>query len=110
MQLSVTGRHVDITDSMRHFAEEKLGRLTRFYDRIVSIEVILDQESALHRLEVLVRADHKNTFVGKVDANDFYEAVDLVVEKLERQLTKHKEKHRNRKHPGKSGQKSESAE
>jgi putative sigma-54 modulation protein len=96
--VAVTGRHIEITDAMKQYAEEKMGRLDRYYDRIGSIDVICEQESNRHRVEVLVRADHKNTFVAQVDANDFYEAVDLVLDKLERQLTRHKEKHRNRKH------------
>lgn len=99
MQLTVTGRHIETTDSMRHYAEEKFGKLTRFYDRIESIDVILDQESNQHRVEVLVHADHKNTFVAQVDASDFYEAVDLVVDKLERQITRHKDRQRDRRHP-----------
>lgn len=98
MQVSVTGRHLETTDSMRQYAEEKAGKLSRYYDRIESIDVVHDQESNQHRVEVVVRADHKNTFVAQVDAGDFYEAVDLVVDKVERQLTRHKEKHRNRKH------------
>ena len=110
MQLSVTGRHIETTDAMRRYAEEKAGKLTRFYDRIESIDVILDQEAAKHRVELVVRADHKNTFVAQVDATDFYEAVDLVVDKLERQLIKHKEKYRNRKHPAKPSQRPEEGE
>ena len=107
MQVSVTGRHIETTDSMRQYAENKAGKITRFYDRIERIEVVLDHESSKHRVEIVVRADHKNTVVAQVDAGDFYEAVDLVVSKLERQLIKHKEKYRNRKHPARTGQKPE---
>lgn len=111
MQVSVTGRHIETTDAMRQYAELKAGKLVRFYDRIERIDVVLDQESnKQHRVEVVVRADHKNTFVAQVDAGDFYEAVDLVVDKLERQLTRHKEKHRNRKHPTRASQKPGEAE
>ena len=98
MQISVTGRHVEFTDSMRQYAEEKLAKLTRFYDRIDKIEVVLDQEPTKHRLEVVMHGDHRTTFVAQVEAEEYHEAVDLIVEKLERQLTKHKEIHRNRKH------------
>jgi len=98
VQLSVTGRHVDITDSMKQYAEEKTLKLTKFYDRIEAIDVVVDREVVQHRVEVVVRTDHKQTFVGQVDAGDYYEAIDLVVDKLERQLKKHKEKLRNRKH------------
>ena len=109
MQVSVTGRHIEVTNSMRRYAEDKASKLTRFYDRIERVDVILGAESTKHRVEIVVRADHGNTFVAQVDAGDFYEAVDLVVDKLERQLTKHKEKHRNRKHPARTTQRPEEA-
>ena len=101
MQISVTGRHLEIKGPMREYVEEKAGKLIRYYDRIERIEVIVDRESNHQSVEMVVRADHKNTFVAQVNADDFYEAVDLVIDKLERQLTKHKEKFRNRKHPSK---------
>lgn len=100
MQLSVTGRHIQITDSMKQYAEDKAGKLTRFYDRIESINVILDHESLKFRVEMVVRADHKHTFVGQEDADDFHAAVDVACDKIGRQLTKHKEQLRNRKHVG----------
>jgi putative sigma-54 modulation protein len=99
VQLSVTGRHIEISDAMKQYAQEKAARLPRFYDRVQSIEVILDRESLKYRAEIIIQADHGNRFVGHVDAQECHEAVDLVIEKLERQLVKHKEKHRNRKHP-----------
>ncbi len=101
MQLSVTGRHIEVTGPMRQYAEDKANKLTRFYDRIESIEVVFDQESSRHRVELVVRADHRHTLVAHVDAGDFYEAIDLVSDKMGRQLTKHKEKLRHRKHPDK---------
>jgi len=105
VRLSVTGRHIEITDSMKQYAEDKARKLTKFYDRIGDIEVVVDRESAQFRVEMLIRTDHRHTFVGQVGAGDFYEAIDLVADKLERQLKKHKEKHRNRKHSTKSSPK-----
>lgn len=99
MQLSVTGRHIAVTDPMKQYAEEKAGKLTRFYDRIHTIDVILDHEKTAHHVEMIIRTDHKHTFVASTNAGDFYEAIDLVVDKLSRQLREHKDKHRNRKHP-----------
>jgi len=98
VQISVTGRHVEFTEPMRQYAEEKLTKLTRFYDRIDKIDVVLDQQPTKHRLEVVMHGGHKTTFVAQVEAGEYHEAVDLIVEKLERQLNKHKEKYRNRKH------------
>ena len=99
MQLTVTGRHLDVTDPMKKYAEEKAVKLTRYYDRIESIDLVLEQNSNQHQVEILVRTDHKHTFVAKVDAKDYYEAVDLVLDKMVRQLRDHKQQHRNRKHP-----------
>jgi putative sigma-54 modulation protein len=110
VQIALTGRHIEITESMRAYAEEKLTRLTRFYDRIEKIDAVLEKEPKKHRIEVVMHADHKTSFVAQVEAGEFYEAVDLIFEKLERQLKKHKEIHRNRKHQGKPGQVSGEAE
>jgi putative sigma-54 modulation protein len=99
VRLTVTGRHIEITDTMREYAERKVQRLVRYFDRVDDIEVVADHEGGKSRVDLVVRTDHRDTFVGRVDADDYYEAIDLVVDKLERQLTKHKEKLRNRKHP-----------
>lgn len=100
MQLAVTGRHIEITDAMKGYAEEKAQKLSRYYDRIESIDIVVDREAVQNRVELVVRTDHRHTFVAHVDAGDYYEAIDLVVDKLARQLKEHKDKHRNRKHPG----------
>src|SRR3989304_3948134 len=72
-------------------------RLTKYYDRIHEIEVILDHESEQFSVEMIVRADRKHTFVSRGTGPDTFALVDEIVVKLERQLTKHKEKNRNRK-------------
>jgi putative sigma-54 modulation protein len=98
LELSITSRRAEMTDSMKEYAEEKVRKLDRYYDRITSTDVIVDQESTeQHRVEIVVRADHKHTFVAHVDAGDFYEAVDLVIDKIGRQLSTHKDKVRNHK-------------
>lgn len=102
MQLSVTGRHVEITDSMRTYAEEKTAKLDRYYDRIESCDLIVDREANMFRVELVLHADHRHTFVAQVDAGDYYESIDLTIDKMQRQLSKHKEKFRNRKHPSKT--------
>ena len=101
MQVRVTGRHVEVTTDVREYVQEKANNLPRFYDRIHDIEVILDHESEQFRAEMIVRADHKHTFVASETGPDTFALIDLVVDKLERQLTKHKEKNRNHKHDGK---------
>jgi putative sigma-54 modulation protein len=101
VQIVFSGRHADITESMRTYAEEKAQKLLKYYDKIQEIEVVADRESALYRVEIIVNAEHKNMFVASETDEDFYAATDLMVDKISRQLTRHKEKHRNRKHPDK---------
>ncbi len=98
MQVSVTGRHFDLTDSLKTYAQEKVGRLPRFYDRVQAVEVILDREADLISVEIIVSAIGKQSFVAKEVGPDGYACIDLLVDKMERQLTRQKEKHRNRKH------------
>lgn len=105
MQLSVTGRHVDITELMRQYAEDKAGKLARFFDRIDSIAIIVEREPIQHRVELVIHTDHKQSFVGQVAAGDYFEAIDLVVDKLSQQLRKHKDKLRHRRRPEKPGTK-----
>ena len=97
VQILVTGRHVEVTDEVREYVETKAGRLTKYYDRILEIEVILDHESEQFVVEMIVHADHKHTFVARGTGPNTFALVDEIVVKLERQLTKHKEKNRNRK-------------
>ncbi len=103
VEVLITGRHVVVPEELRTYITSKAEKLERFYDRIHEVEVVLDQESDLYTTEMIVRADHKHTFVAKETGPDPTGLVDAVVDKLERQLTRHKEKNRNRKHDGKAG-------
>lgn len=98
MQITVTGKHVDVTEDVKKYAIEKADRLPRFYDRIQSIEVVLGHEGDQFSVEMIVNAGARNTFVGHELGADTFALIDLTVDKLERQLTKHKEKTRNRMH------------
>jgi putative sigma-54 modulation protein len=101
LEISVKGRHLDLTDSMVQFAREKVAKLQRLYDRIETVDVVVDSISEHFRTEIVVRTDHKHTFVAQIEAEQFHESVDLAIDKMERQLREHKEKIRNRKHqPG----------
>ena len=103
MKVNLVGRHVDVSDDVREYIESKAAKLPRFYDRIHEIDVVLDHESEQFTAGMIVRTDRKHTFVARETGPDTFVLIDLVVEKIERQLTKHKEKNRNHKHDGKSG-------
>ena len=100
MQISVRGRHVDIPDEVHEYALLKGGKLPRFHDRISSIEFVLDQESDHLTAEVIVKTDGMHEFVAKESGPDPMTLIDVIVDKVERQLTKHKEKIRSHRHGG----------
>jgi putative sigma-54 modulation protein len=99
--MQVTGRHVEVTNGLREYFEEKAGRLTRFYDRILSVEGVFDAEHDQFKLEIIVSADAGSPFIAQDSGPDTASLVDSVVEKLERQLRRHKEMRRDHKHDGK---------
>lgn len=97
MQILVTGRHVEVPEDVRAYIRDKAQKLTRFYDRIHEIEVVLDHESEQFMAEMIVRVDHKHTFVACETGPDTFALIDGITEKLQRQLKKHKEKNRSKK-------------
>ncbi len=101
MQVNITARHVEIPTEVREHVGERVKKLTRFYDRIHEIEVILGHESEQFTAEMIVRVDRKHTFVASDTGPDTYALVDAVTEKISRQLVKYKEKLKKHKHDGK---------
>ncbi len=100
MIITLTGRHMEVTPAIRQHAEDKAGKLPKFYDLIKEIEIILDGSSGKSkRVEIIVSAEHRNMFVGTTDGDDLYACIDMAVHKVERQISEHKKKFRNRKHP-----------
>ena len=91
MQLTVKGKNVEITSALRDYAEKRIGKITRYSDRIISIDVTLSTERNWHIAEVNVFADG---FVlrGEERTSDMYSTIDKVLEKLEKQVKKQKNK------------------
>lgn len=106
MRISITERHTAVTDAVKAYANEKAARLLKHYDRISAIEVIFDGAQNQGHVEMIVMVDGADDFVASEKNGDFFAGIDLVIAKLERQITKHKEILRNRKHgtqnPGKT--------
>ena len=99
MQITLSGRHMDITPAIREYMETKAAKLPRYYDRIQSITGTIDQrDHRIFQVEMHAEVDHADPFVATDESDDLYKSIDAVVNKLERQLTDHKEKLRNRKH------------
>lgn len=91
MQILLTGRNLEVTEALRHYAEEKVGRLQKYVEKITSAHIVLSVQKYRHIAEVTLRV-RDLTIRGEESSEDLYSSIDLVVEKLERQLQKYKGK------------------
>lgn len=91
MQLSITGHHVDLTDSLNGYVEQKFGKLERHHDQITQVHVVLTIEKLAQKAEATAHVPGAELFAIANDV-DMYAAIDQLVDKLDRQLIKHKEK------------------
>jgi putative sigma-54 modulation protein len=99
MEITVSGKHLDITDPIREYAVQKVGKLNKYYDQILSVEVIADKtQSNEFEIEIIVHVGHHEPFIATTRGEDLYATIDLAQAKLERQLSDHKEKVKNHKH------------
>ncbi len=94
MNLHMTGHHLEITPSMRDYVATKMTRISRHFDHVIDVNMILTVEKLRQRIEASVHLSGKDIFVESADA-DMYAAIDLLVDKLDRQIVKHKEKIKN---------------
>jgi putative sigma-54 modulation protein len=91
MQLSVKGRNLEVTDALRTYAEEKVQRMGRYLEGIGSGHVVLSVEKHRQIAEVTLRV-RDLTVRAEESTDDMYSSIDLVAEKLERQILRHKER------------------
>lgn len=91
MQINLSGRHLDITPALRAQVEEKLARILRHFDHATTAHVVLAVEKARSRAEATLHVNRANLF-AEAERNDMRAAIDSMMDKLDRQVRKHKEK------------------
>jgi ribosome hibernation promoting factor len=91
MQISVTGRHLDVTEALKTYVQTKLEKLERHIDHVTDVHVILSIEKVEHKAEATVQISGAKLF-AEDHQEDMYAAIDGLVDKLNRQIIKHKEK------------------
>ncbi len=91
MQLTVSGHHVDVTDSLRNYVESKLGLRERHFDIVSDVHGILTEEKLRHKAEAKVNVNG-GTIYADATEEDMYAAIDGLVDKPDRRVRKHKEK------------------
>ena len=91
MQLSITGHHVDLTESLNDYVTQKFAKLERHSDQITHVHVVLNVEKLEHQAEATAHVSGAELFANATAA-DMYASIDALVDKLDRQLIRHKEK------------------
>ncbi|WP_076415891.1 ribosome hibernation promoting factor [Shewanella sp. UCD-KL12] len=91
MQINLTGHHIEITTSLRHYVEEKFTKLERHFDQINNVHVILNVQKMQQKAEAKLHLAGGEVFATSQNA-DMYAAIDSLIDKLDRQVIKHKEK------------------
>ncbi len=96
MNIQITGHHVEITSAIRDYVNAKLDRVTRHFDHVIDINVILSVEKLQQKVEATIHVRGKEIFAESDDQN-MYAAIDSLVDKLDRSVIRHKEKQLERR-------------
>ena len=97
MQIKISARHGHLSEGTQQFIQDKAEKLLRFFDRLTMIEVTVDLREENNMVEILAKAEHKHDFVARESHPDILAAFDLVIDKLEGQLRRYKEKIQDRR-------------
>ncbi len=96
MQITVTGRHFEITDALRQHIESKIHKLTRYLNDVTEVHVVLSVEKHRHQAEIILQAP-PGPVRSLEETHDMYLSVDTAIDKIERQLKRQKERENDRK-------------
>lgn len=97
MNFTVSGHHVSVTPAIRDYVLSKLDRVSRHFDHVIDVNVILSVEKLAHKAEVNLHVRGKDIFVETIDEN-MYAAIDTLADKLDRQVLKYKDRSQNHAH------------
>ncbi len=99
MNLSITGHHLEVTAPLRDYVTQKLDRITRHFDRVIDVKVYLSVDKLVQKAEINIHVRGRDIFAEASDT-DLYAAIDALIDKLDRQVLKHKEKQNDHGHEG----------
>ena len=91
MNLHLTGHHLEVTPALREYLQSKLERVTNHFDHVIDVKMTLSVEKLFHKVEATLHVPGNDLHVACTDEN-MYSAIDLLADKLDRQVLKHKEK------------------
>lgn len=91
MQLTITGHQIDVTDSIREYIQTKLERVKRHFDQVLNVHVIISVEKVRHKSEATMHIGGRDFFAESTE-DHLYKSIDLLVDKLDKQIRRHKDK------------------
>ncbi|MGB8327777.1 MAG: ribosome-associated translation inhibitor RaiA [Steroidobacteraceae bacterium] len=91
MQLTVTGHHVEVTAPLRSYVQKKLDRIVRHFDNLIDVHCVLTVEKLQHKAEATIRVRGSKIHADAIES-DMYAAIDVLADRLDRIVRKHKEK------------------
>jgi putative sigma-54 modulation protein len=91
MQINLTGHHVEVTSSLRDYVNTKFAKLERHFDHINNVHVVLTVEKLQQKAEATLHLSGTEAFASSTNS-DMYAAIDLLIDKLDRQILKYKDK------------------
>ncbi len=94
MQLNLSGHHLDITSSIRQHTSDKLIKIKHHFDNVMNVNMILEVQKNLQTAEATIHVSGADLF-AKAQSNDMYVSIDQLINKLDSQIIKHKEKLHN---------------
>ncbi len=97
MQMNISGHHVEVTPALRAYVTEKLQRLSKHFDHVISVDVILKVEKLDQKAEATVNAAGRTVFAN-ASATDMYAAIDALSDKIDRQVRRLKQRLRDNHH------------
>ncbi len=102
MNLTISGHHLEVTPAIREYVQSKLERIKRHFDQVIDIAVILTvdnltEKEKRQKAEINLRLSGKTVYVESL-AQDLYAAIDILIDKLDRQVMKHKSKIKDHDH------------
>ena len=91
MKLNISGHHLDVTPALKGYAIEKLAKIEHHFDSVINVNMILEVQKEIQKAEATIHVSGADLF-AKAQNSDMYVSIDQLVNKLDSQIIKHKEK------------------
>lgn len=97
MNLKIHGHHLEVTPALRTYVEDKLTRIRRHFDNVIDADVVLSVDKLQQKAEITLRVRGSSLHAECTD-DDLYASIDSMMDKLDRQVLRHKDRVKNHDH------------